>query len=104
MHPKFIVERTSTGGLRLVIGKTQFHKDMAADTKSVHVGGFWSLKDNIFTLSGRSEDFGPCCIDILKQAVNSGNIVIRRSIWKEEGVPEFVYKNEVGELTNLKEV
>ncbi len=74
LFPKFIIETDDELGDCLILSKCTYHKDLATDKTKVKGGGFWILKDNMFTFSGTSHDFGKASFEDIKKCVESGNV------------------------------
>lgn len=69
--PKWIIEDDC-----LIIGKCQFHKELAIDHSKVKGGGWYHIDtDNkSITLYGSSDDFGYAHVDDIKRCLQLGNI------------------------------
>lgn len=64
--PKFIIENDDELGYCLVIGRVNYHKQLANNTDKVIGGGYWTKKEDTFIFEGSSEDFGKATERILK--------------------------------------
>jgi hypothetical protein len=98
VFPKFIVE-----GDNLIIAKCTYHKQLVIETEKVKGGGWWSLKDKTFTLSGDSHDFGMATVEDIKNCIDKGNVF--RNQYSDDSMADkfnFIYQNLCGEITNLK--
>lgn len=105
MFQKFIVEEIEEEGLCLILGKCNFHKDLAYDATKVKGGGIWQLdmETKTFTLSGSSFDFGKAKLEDLifcvRRKKTFSNYTLLRN-FSEDGF-SFIYKNETGEIIKL---
>lgn len=69
LHPKFIIE-----GDRLVLGKVEYHEDLADNKYNVKGGGwfYYDREKDLFILYGKSIQFGPAKIEDIINAVKNG--------------------------------
>ena len=98
VFPKFIIETDDELGDCLIIAKCTYHKELVTDKTKVKGGGWWSRDNdtNTFTLYGDSGDFGRAIFEDIKKCVQSENVYNSPTLYRN------VYKNECGEITNLK--
>lgn len=104
VFPKFIIENDKIEGDVLIISKSTFHKQLANDTEKVKGGGWWSLdrKNSIFTLYGKSEDFGKATYEDVKNCVLNKKVFNNR--YFTQNISEkfkFLYEDSNGEFYNL---
>lgn len=97
LHPKFIIENDS-----LIIGKVEYHRDLATDTKNVKGGGWYLMRENTIVFYGESFDFGPAKLEDIKKCVESGLVYFRNSNISNRHV--FKYISKSGEITELKNI
>jgi hypothetical protein len=105
VFPKFIIETDDELGDCLIIAKCTYHKQLVTDKTKVKGGGWWSRDNdtNTFILHGDSGDFGRAKFEDIQKCVQSGNVYtnpyVTHSIANKHN---FVYKDECGEITDLK--
>lgn len=77
-HPKFIIETDIEEGDFLLIGKCEFHEELATDREKVKSGGWWCLdKDKTtFILSGASVDFGRATKEDILNCIQNKRVFI----------------------------
>jgi len=98
LFPKFIIETDDELGNCIIISKCTFHKDLATDKDKVKGGGFFNYnsKNNTFTFSGESHDFGRASLEDIQKAVDEDKVFtnpyLTRSIAKKH---KFFYNNGV---------
>lgn len=101
VFPKFIVEERG-GSLVLIISKCTYHKQLVTDKVKVKGGGWWSLKETVFTLSGTSYEFGGVSIEDLKGCIVNrrvfSNTRLSRNLSEKHS---FQFKGEDGEIIKL---
>lgn len=102
VFPKFIIE-TDESGDYLVIAKCTYHKQLAYDISKVKGGGWWSMKDDTFTLFGDSHDFGRAKLEDIEECIKKGRVyssyLQTRSLAKDF---KFKYRDQVGDIIDLK--
>ncbi len=101
VFPKFIIETDEQEGDCLIIAKCTFHKQLVTDKEKVKGGGWWTLdrENKVFTLYGKSEDFGEAKFDDIKDCVNRKKVFSNPSLVRNLTEDfTFKYKNEVGEI------
>ena len=64
--PKFIIETDDEIGDCLIISKCTYHHQLAIDKTKVKGGGWWTLKENVFVLYEKSEQFGRASLEDIK--------------------------------------
>ncbi len=75
IFPKYIVE-----GDALILGKVQYHADLAAEKEKVKGGGWFvfSKEDSSFVLYGNSEDFGAASLEDVQACIKAGKVYTNR--------------------------
>lgn len=103
VFPKFIIETDNEEGDCLIIAKCTFHKELATDTTKVKGGGWWKLKDNVFTLHGESVDFGRAKIEDITDCIKRGKVYSSKALIRNliEMGYAFRYQDESGEYYDL---
>ena len=76
MCPKFILENFEKEGLVMIIGKVQYHKQLAYKKENIISGGWWRIDNNlkIFYLYGDSFDFGAAKLYDIKKCIESKKV------------------------------
>jgi len=93
-EPEFIIETDDELGDCLILSKCTFHKDLAIDKEKVKGGGMFNYnsKNNTFTFSGESHDFGKASLEDIQKAVLEDKVFtnpyLTRSIAKKH---KFLY-------------
>lgn len=87
--PKFIMEDGN-----IIIGRADFHRDLAWDTTKVQGGGWWKREDDTFIFYGASTDFGTVDLDELNQAVKDDKVYSSRA--KTRSMSKFKFKFDTG--------
>ena len=99
VFPKFIIE-----GENLIIAKCTYHKELAEDVSLVRGGGWWSKKDDSFTLFGKSEDFGTASLEDIQECILKGNVFTNSFLTHSIADKySFYYRDQCGEIYTLKE-
>jgi len=100
LFSKFIIEDGN-----LIIGKCNYHKELAFDKEKVSGGG-WFIFDkyiDTFTFYGESEDFGKSELEDIQKCINEGkvytNFMCTHSITDKFN---FLYEDEEWGITILK--
>jgi hypothetical protein len=102
VFPKFIIETDSEQGDCLIIAKCTYHKQLAYVVKNVKGGGWWTLKDNIFILSGESHDFGKAKLEDIKNCVQNKKVFTNYTLSNNlTNKYTFQYKTETDEIIDL---
>ncbi len=105
VFPKFIIETDNELGDCLIIAKCTYHKQLATFEEKVKGGGWWILdrENSVFTLHGNSHDFGTATIEDLKNCIQNKNVFTNSSLMSSIADEyDFKYKNQVGEILDLK--
>lgn len=77
---KFIIETDDDLGDCLIIAKCTYHNQLATDPTKVKGGGWWTFKDNTYTLKGESHEFGKAKLDDIKKCIEAGNVFRNRCL------------------------
>lgn len=105
VFPKFIIETDNQEGDCLIIAKCTYHKQLATDTTKVKGGGWWTLdRDNsIFTLYGKSQEFGIAQIEDIAKCVQSKKVFSSSALFRNFTEDfKFQYKTQSGEILDLE--
>ena len=100
--PKFIIENFEDEGNCLIIAKCIYHRQIAYNKENVIGGGWFSLENNIFTLFGRSEEFGMADIEDISDCVKNKKVF--RNYTLTNCLCDnytFRYKNVDGEILDI---
>lgn len=74
VFPKFIIETFPEEGDCLIISKVTFHNEMVTNKENVKGGGWFTLKNNVLTFRGQSEEFGAATIEDIQKCIELENI------------------------------
>jgi hypothetical protein len=105
VFPKFIIETDDELGDVLIIAKCTYHKELTTNKEKVKGGGWFKFnkETNTFILSDESYDFGRAKIEDIKNCIDKGNVYTNSRCYRSIADKySFDYKNEVGEIINLK--
>ena len=93
--PKFIIE-----GENLIIGKCQYHKQLATNENDVKGGGWYRYDDKTFTFYGESHDFGKAKLEDIKECVKNNKVFTSASLKRNLKGFKFKYdlQTEIIEL------
>lgn len=104
VFPKFIIETDNELGDCLIIAKCTYHSDLVIDKSKVKGGGWWTLKNDIFTLFGESHDYKKAQLEDIKNCIKLGN-VFTTNMLIEPIVNKFGFSYNTGtEIIILKKI
>ncbi|MCK9416963.1 hypothetical protein M0Q97_09925 [Candidatus Dojkabacteria bacterium] len=102
IFPKFIIETDDELGDCLIIAKCTYHSELVTDKLKVKGGGWWSLKNDIFTLFGESHDYKKAQLDDIRNCIKIGNVFMTNMLI-EPIVDQFGFSYDTGnEIIILK--
>lgn len=102
--PKFIIETDDLQGDCLIIGKVQYHKNLAVNFSKVKGGGWWTMNEEktILTFWGNSQDFGRATIEDINACIQ------RKKVFSNPALDgditdrfDYKYKKENGVIIDL---
>ena len=102
MYQKFIIENDDQEGDCLIVARCTYHKELVVDIKKVKGGGCWTLdyENSIFTLYGKSHDFGRATIEDIKSCVQRKKVFSSFSLLRNFTDDfKFQYKDDRGITT-----
>lgn len=106
LFEKFIVETDDEIGNYLIIGKCQFHRELAHDVAKIKGGGDWRRNEEKteIVLSGESYEFKSVPFEILKDCIKNKKVFTNWSLSNNiTDNYDFYWKDFFGETVNLKD-
>lgn len=101
-HPKFIIEEDQDGKI-LIIGKAQYHRQLAHNAANVRGGGWWQFGDqnNSFILFGESFDFGRASLEDIRDCIKRGAVYSSYTQVRSFSNYKFQYRHITGEIEDI---
>ncbi len=69
IFPKFIIEDGN-----LILSKCTFHNELVTNKSKVYGGGWFSFKNNVFKLYGKSDEFGYAKLEDIQKAIKNDKV------------------------------
>lgn len=104
LFPKFIIEKDDKG-LFMIIGRVNYHRQLARQTQEVKGGGMWDFDNekNLFTLSGKSQDFGYTKLEDIQNCIDNNRVFkSKNKMINFSKNFKFRFIKEYGEIINFK--
>jgi hypothetical protein len=90
VFPKFIVEDGN-----IIISKCTFHHQLVTNPDKVQGGGMFRYEDGVFTLYGKSHDYGPAKLGDIQKAISEKK-VFSNSRLKRELTSKYKFQYDTG--------
>jgi hypothetical protein len=96
LHPKFIIEDGN-----LIIGKVEYHRDLATDKKNVRGGGLFRVKNNSFIFYSTSYEFGEATLTDIRNAVVNKKVYTNKYLTLQISDKHLFAYDDNGEIKPL---